>query len=117
MAAPDMLNSSTVFGKTAVANITTVTTTILENTSESGNLIKISAMSVSNIDSDNIAEVDVYVTRNSIPYAFIKAVDVPVKSTIDLVSKTLYLEEGDKIQMKVNANNHSQTVISYEVIS
>lgn len=117
MAAPDMLNSSTVFGRTALANVTTVTTTILDNPSASGNLVKVSAMSVSNIDSSNTSEIDVYITRSSIPYAFIKAVDVPVKATIDLVTKSVYLEEGDSIQMKANANNHSQTVISYEVIS
>lgn len=117
MAAPNIVNVTSILGKTAVANITTVATTILENESESGNVIKVNTLMVSNIDSSNIVAVDVNVVRSSASFCLIKSVSIPSTSSIDVLTKSLYLEEGDSIAMLADANTHSQTVISYEVIT
>lgn len=117
MATPNLLEVSIIKGKISAANVTTVATAIVENEAASGNIIKIASMSVSNIDTANTTAVDVYVSKNDVPYALIKQVNIPINTTVDVISRTTYLEEGDKLLVSAGANNHSQVVVSYEIIS
>jgi hypothetical protein len=42
---------------------------------------------------------------------------VPAKSSLDVMSKSLYLEEGDQIKAKADANNRLHLITSFEEIS
>jgi len=42
---------------------------------------------------------------------------VPADATLDILSKSIYLEEGDKIQALASANGDAEIVVSYEEIS
>jgi len=43
--------------------------------------------------------------------------NVPAASTVDVVNKLIYLEEGDTIRVFSNTNNMFNATISYEEIS
>jgi hypothetical protein len=42
---------------------------------------------------------------------------VPADATLDLFSKSLYLEEGDELRISANTGSNVHAVCSYEVIA
>ena len=117
MAQPNIVNVSTIRGNTAVANVTDVTTAIVSNPAASGSVYKVNAIYVSNIDSANLANVDISVFRSGYDYYIANTVSIPVQSTLDILSKAIYLEEEDSLRVAASTNNHLQVVCSYEDIS
>jgi hypothetical protein len=117
MAQPNIVNVSTIRGNTAVANVTDVTTAIVSNPAASGSVYKVNAIYVSNIDSANLANVDISVFRSGYDYYLANTVSIPVQSTLDILSKAIYLEEEDSLRVAASTNNHLQVVCSYEDIS
>jgi uncharacterized protein YajQ (UPF0234 family) len=117
MAAPNIVNVATIIGKTAVQNIGTSATDIVTNSAASGKVFKINALYVSNIDGTVNVTVDVDLFRSSTAYCIAKTITVPADSTLDVVSKAIYLEEGDSLRLTASLANDLQAVCSYEEIS
>ena len=117
MAAPNIVNVTTIIGKTAVLAVTTSATAIVSNTAASGKVFKINALYVANIDGTNAADLTVDLFRSSTPYRLASTISVPADSTLDVVSKAIYLEEGDSIRVTAGANGDLEAVCSYEEIS
>jgi hypothetical protein len=117
MAAPNIVNVSAMYGKTAVLVVTTSATAIVTNTAASGKVLKVNALYVANVDGTNNATVDVDVFRSSTAYRIAFTVVVPADATLDLINKPLYLEEGDALRLTANAANDVEAVCSYEEIS
>jgi hypothetical protein len=117
MAAPNIVNVTTITGKTAVQAITTSATAIVENPAASGKVFKVNALYVANIDVTSAAELTVDVYRSTTPYRLASTVSVPADSTLDVISKAIYLEEGDAIRLTAGANGDLEGVCSYEEIS
>lgn len=118
MAAPNIVNVTTITGKTAVANVTTVTSNVIVNAASSGQVYKVNTIMVSNIDGTNDATVSVSVLRGA-PYFLASTINIPADSTMVLVDKNgaFYLEEGDAINTVGSANDDLQILCSYEIIS
>ena len=117
MAAPNIVNVSTITGKTAVLVVTTTATAIVSNSSGSNKVLKVNALYMSNVDGTNAADIDVELRRNSTSYRIARTVTVPADSTLDVISKSLYLEEGDELRLAASANLDIEAVCSYEEIS
>jgi hypothetical protein len=117
MAAPNIVNVSAMYGKTAVLVVTTSATAIVTNTAASGKVLKVNALYVANVDGTNNATVDVDVYRSSTAYRIAYTITVPADATLDLINKPLYLEEGDALRITANANSDLEAVCSYEEIS
>lgn len=115
MAAPNIVNVSTITGKTAVQAVGTSATAIV--TASANTVVKINALYVSNVDGTNNAEVNVDIYRSSTAYHIAKTVVVPADSTLDVISKSIYLEEGDALRLTANATSDLEAVCSYEEIS
>ncbi len=121
MAAPNIVNVSTITAKTKAAGLSTTTTTnILENAASSGKVFKINTILVSNIDGTNSASVTVYYndgTANN--YSIATTIDVPADSTLVLTDKNsvIYLEENTRIRAGASAASDLMILISYEEIS
>jgi hypothetical protein len=118
MANPNIVNVSTIFGKTFAGALTTSDTTLLSNSAASGTIYKINTIFVSNVDGTNAAEVTISVgTSTYFPIA--STITVPSDSTLVVSSKdtSFYLEEGWVIRGFASANSDLTVVISYEVIS
>lgn len=117
MAAPNIVSVTTITGKTAVQAVGTSATAIVTNSADSGKVIKVNALYVSNVDGTNNAEVNVDIYRSSTAYHVAKTVVVPADATLDVISKAIYLEEGDSLRLTANATSDLEAVCSYEEIS
>jgi len=117
MAAPNIVNVSTITGKTAVLAVTTSATAIVTNSAASNKVFKVNALYVANIDGTNAATVNVDIFRSSVAYRIAQVVSVPAGSTLDIISKSIYLEEGDSLRLTASANSRLEAVCSYEDIS
>lgn len=117
MAAPNIVNVATITGKTAVQAVTTTATAIVSNGASSNQVLKINALYVSNVDGTNNAEITVDLFRSSVAYRIAFTVVVPADAVLDVISKAIYLEEGDSLRLTANANSDLEAVCSYEIIA
>jgi hypothetical protein len=117
MAAPNIVNVTDIKGRTAVLNVTTSATAIVTNSANSNKVFKINALYIANIDGINNADITVDIYRSATAYHIAKTISVPADSTIDIISKSIYLEEGDSLRLTAGANNDLQATCSYEEIS
>lgn len=117
MAAPNIVNVTTITGKTAVQQVTTSATAIVTNAAASNKVFKVNALYVSNVDGANAADINVDIYRSSTAYHIAKTVTVPADATLDIISKSIYLEEGDTLRLTASANSDLEAVCSYEEIS
>lgn len=117
MAAPNIVNVSTIIGKTAVQTVGTSATAIVTNSGSSNKVFKINALYVSNVDGTNNAEITVDLFRSGTAYRIANTVVVPADASLDVLSKAIYLEEGDSLRLTANAASDLEAVCSYEEIS
>jgi hypothetical protein len=127
MAAPNIVSVTNILGKSNVANITSVSSSVIVNAVNSGKVFKINTMLVSNVDGTSAGNVSVELFKfgaqntstgtGNATYAIANTMTVPAKSTLDILSKSLYLEEGDQIKVKADANNRLHFISSFEEIS
>ena len=117
MAAPNVVNVTSIIGKTQGSALTTSNADQLVCATDK--LVKVNSIIVSNIDGSSAADVDVSFVDSSsgnLELHLAKAVTVPSKSTLIVLGKDspIYLEEGDKIQALASAAGDLQLIISYE---
>jgi hypothetical protein len=117
MAAPNILAVSSVLGKSAVQAIGTSATAIVTNSAASGKVLKVNALYISNVDGTSAASVSVDFYRSSTAYHIAKTISVPADSTIDLINKAIFLEEGDALRLTAGTASDLEAVCSYEEIS
>jgi hypothetical protein len=119
MPAPNIVNVTTITGKTAVQAPTTTPTDIVSNASSSGQLYKIDSLVVSNINGTLAANVTASLFRSSVEYKLAHIISVPAQSSLVVISKDtmVYLEEGDSIRLTASVNSYLHAVCSYEIIA
>jgi len=117
MTAPNVVNVTTITGKTDVANATTTATAV--TTCAANSVYKINSIIVSNVDGTAPADITVDLFRSSTAYHIASTISVPTNSTLVLVNKDMgiYLEESDAIRCTASANGDLQVICSYEVIT
>ena len=118
MANPNIVNVTSILGKTVQAALTTtLTTEILLCASDK--VLKINTILVANIDGSNAADASVFITKSGgSPIAIASTIAVPADATLSVIDKTnsFYLEEGDNIEAGASANGDLTITISYEEI-
>ena len=119
MAAPNIVNVSTIYGRTAVQAIAITATAIVTNTVGSNKVIKINSLIVANVDGTSNAELTVDLFRSSVAYRIANTVVVPADASLVVISKdaNIYLEEGDSLRLTANVVGDLEGVCSYEEIS
>ena len=117
MAAPNIVNVTTIYGKTAPLAVTTSATAIITNSAASGLVLKVDTLLVSNVNGTTNATVNVDLYRSSTAYRIAYLMTVPAGATLDVLNKYLYLEEGDALRLTASANSYIEAVASYEQIS
>jgi len=117
MAAPNIVNVSSIYGKTMGAALSTTTTTSIL-TCGADKVLKINSIIVANVDGTNNADVTVYFYDSSATarYALAYTVTVPADSTLIVLGKDspIYLEESDRIEAGASALSDLEIIISYE---
>ena len=121
MAAPNLVNVSTITAKSVQAALTTtLTTEILANASSSGKVFKVNNVLVANIDGSSAVDISVFITKSGgSPLAIASTISVPADATLTVIDKDtgLYLEEGDNIEAGASANSDATITINYEELS
>jgi hypothetical protein len=117
MASPNIVNVSSITGKTAAQLVGTSATAIITNAAASGKVLKVNALLAGNIDATTAYDLTVDLFRSSVAYRFIATVSIPAKSTLDVLGKSIYLEEGDSLRLTASAASKIEAVASYEDIS
>ena len=116
MAAPNIVNVSTINGKTAVADLsTTLTTTLLTAAADQVN--KINLIRVTNVtDTDATVTIDSEVSGTHKELA--DELTVPAHASVDIIDKnsSFYLQETDLIRGGASAASTLVVTISYELI-
>jgi len=93
------------------------TINIVGTASNSNKVLKVNALYVSNVDGTNAADVTVDIVRSGTGYRLASTISVPADATLDIISKSIYLEEGDTLRLTALVNGDLEAVCSYEEIS
>ena len=124
MANPNIVNVTSIYGKTTYAALTTTLTTILlANAASSGKVLKINSIMVANVDGTTAADVTVGINTlaagSGTTYELANTISVPADATLSVIDKTnsFYLEEDKSIVGGASANGDLEIVISYEEIN
>lgn len=124
MAAPNIVNASTITGKTAYLSLSdTSQTTLVSNAASSGLVLKVNNIIVANDDGSSSADITIsYHTAASgggTAYKLAHTVAVAADSTLVLLDKTsgIYLEENTSISATASAGGDLDVICSYEEIS
>jgi hypothetical protein len=124
MAAPNIVNVTTITGKTAVVDLsTTNATAVVSNAASSGKVFKINSLIVANVDGTANADITVSLySQDDIggtATEICKTVVVPADASLVVIDKSsgIYLEEDKSIGATASAANDLKVVCSYEEIS
>jgi hypothetical protein len=117
MAAPNVVNVSSIYGKTTGLALTNSSQDVL--TCATDKLLKLNSIIVANVDGSNQDQVTVgwYNADNTTTFKLASTVNVPADSTLVVLGKDspIYLEEGDKITaLGVAASGDLEIIVSYE---
>ena len=123
MAAPNLINATTINGKTAGTILsTTNATTVLNNAASSGKCLKVNTLNVSNV-TGTLANVTVSwysaASAGGTEYKIVGSVAVPPNSTLNVIDKTsqYYLEENTSLGATAATANALVVTCSFEDIS
>ena len=124
MAAPNIVNVTSIIGiTTAVGLGTTAVTTFLSNADASGKVLKINTIIASNIDGSANADITVKyhlaAAGAGTSIALANTITVPADASLVIIGKDnpIYLEENRSLTAKASAANDIAIVCSYEDIS
>ena len=124
MANPNIVNVTSIYGKTAVASLTTTNATlVVENAASSGKVLKIHIIIVSNVTAtlNRTITVSLYSEDNigGTATQIASTVTVPADASLVVISKDtgIYLEEDKSIGATASDANDLKVVCSYEEIS
>lgn len=119
MAAPNIVSVTTITGKTAVGTATPTATSLVTNPAASGKVFKVNALYATNTEGTMTAGITVDIYRSSTAYNLTNDLVIPINSTLDILTKSIYLEEGDALRITTNSDTSGDVsvVCSYEEIS
>ncbi len=124
MAAPNIVNVTTITGKTDQVSLTTTSATaVVSNTVSSGKVFKINSLIVSNVDGTSAADITVSVYSEDdiggTATELVSTVSVPADASLVVIDKStsLYLEEDMSIGAIAGTADDLKVVVSYEEIS
>jgi hypothetical protein len=131
MAAPNIVNVTTIYGKTTYLTPSgTSAVVLLPNAASSGKVLKINQIVASNVNGSSAVDttVSLYtngaVAQGSAPsggtaYPIVSTVSVPADASLIVTDKTtaIYLEEGTSISVTSGTSSGITYSISYEEIS
>ena len=124
MAAPNIVNVTSIIGKTNVVDLSTTNATlVVENAAASNKVLKINSLVVSNVDGTNAADITIslYSEDNigGTATQITSTVSVPADASLIVIDKNtyIYLEEDKSIGATAGSASDLKVVCSYEEIS
>ena len=124
MTAPNIVNVSTITGKTdQIALSSTSATVLLSNAAASGKVVKVNMILVANVDGTNACDVTVDLhsaaAGGGTAFSIVSTASVPADSSLVALDKStaIYLEENMSLTVTAGTANDLEVIVSYEEIS
>lgn len=124
MAAPNIINTTAIYGKTATVSLTTTNvTSVLSNAASSGKVLKVNTLIVSNVDGANPYSVTVSyhsaAAAGGTATEIASTITVPAKASLVVIDKSwpVYLEEDKSLSAAAGTASKLKVVCSYEEIA
>jgi hypothetical protein len=124
MAAPNIVNVSSILGKTAVVALSSTSqTTLLSNASASDDVLKVNMIQVANVDGTNACDITIDVhsaaSGGGTAYSLVSTVSVPADASLIVLDKStaIYLEENTSITATAGTASDLEVIVSYEQIT
>ena len=124
MAAPNIVNVTTITGKSATVNLSsTSATAVLSNAASSGKVFKVNSLVVANVDGSVAADITIgFYSQDDIggtATEIVSTVSVPADASLVVIDKNsfIYLEEDRSLGATAGGANDLKVVVSYEEIS
>jgi len=124
MAAPNIVNVTSIIGKTVVADLTTTSaTSVLSNAASSHLVLKINSLIVSNVDASASAAITINLysaaALGGTATQIANTITIPARTSLIVIDKnnSIYLEEDRSIGATASVANDLKVVCSYEQIS
>jgi|VirMetMinimDraft_7_1064189.scaffolds.fasta_scaffold08274_1 hypothetical protein len=118
MANPNIVEVTSIYGKTAVLLPTTTASDIIVNSAGSGKIYKVNFLTVANVNATAAADITASIYRGAVEYKLASTISVPADASLILISKdtSIYLEEGDSLRLTASINSYLSAVSGYEII-
>lgn len=117
MAAPNIVNVTTITGKTAGKALSGQPQVLVNNPGQSNKVFKINALYISNRAGSAAVGVSVYLQGTNETFYLADTVSIPADSTLDVISKSIYLEEDWSIYVVSGGQSEpADAICSYEEI-
>ena len=124
MAAPNIVNVSSILGKTALTALSSTSqTTLLSNAASSDDVLKVNMIQVANVDGTNACDITIDVhsaaSGGGTAYSLVSTVSVPADASLIVLDKNtaIYLEENTSITATAGTANDLEVIVSYEQIT
>ena len=124
MAAPNIVNITSMIGKTDTTSLTTTSATnLLNNAASSGKVLRVTLVRAVNTDGSNAANISVSLysaaSLGGAQTELIQAKEVAINTNLDVITKDtpLYLEEDTSLGATTSAANDIKMIVTYEEIS
>ena len=123
MANPNIVNVTSILGKSLSVAVLTTATQLASNTAASGKVFKINSIVIANIDGTNAADVTVNIysedALGGTPLAIVSTISVPADASLIVTDKTtsFYLLEDQSIGALASAAGDLVATISFEEIN
>lgn len=117
MANPNIVNVTDIRANTTFANVTTTWASLVTNSAASGKAVKVNALYLTCTSGSAAAMANVDILRSSASYKLAENIEIPYKSTLDVINKSIYLLEGDTLRIQANTNSTLQAICSFEEIA
>lgn len=123
MAETNVANTTTIFGRTDIINVSTNWRTITVNPTGSQQAYKVNSLFVANKHSTNAVDVDIRIGRivngANTYFQLATTLTVPRDATLIAICRDnpMWLQEGDFIQIRAGADARADATCSYELIT
>lgn len=124
MAAPNIVNVSTITGKTAhLTPSNTSANVLLANSASSNKVFKVNMIQAANIHGttafDATISINTAAAGNGTSFALASTISIPADASLIVIDKAtgFYLEENKSILVTSSSSNQITFVVSYEEIS
>ena len=124
MAAPNIVNITSMIGKTDTTSLTTTSATnILENAASSNKVLRVIMVRAVNTDGSTAADITVSLysaaALGGTATELIQAKEVAINTNLDIITKDapLYMEEDTSLGATASAANDIKMIVTYEEIS
>jgi hypothetical protein len=116
MANPNIVNVTSILGKTDTFALTTTLTALV--TCATNKVYKVNTVLVSNIDGTNAQNVTLKVNDGTNDRAIASTISIPADATLAAVDKnsTFYLEQGYVLKGQAGSNSDLECIVSYEIL-